>query len=381
MEWNTLFTNAFEFVKQDLTEFYGKNLDEVTPNEQAILTGLSKLPFPIRIIDVSVDNLKYTHLQDDTSQLIHCDLEKIGTKQTNYFGKISSEKDTLVKTIVHYFEISENDSKLITDSITKNFEYTGFKINDTSYVKFTRYNIIHDPNKFYEDFRYWFTSTFNDYFTSKYNTETKIDFNIKYNLESNTILPSKNLLVPEPRTVLSLEKLQEIVSDMQFSPHVPKSVQEEFQRAKDLFVFSYFRYEFITLSVRSALFAYETAMKLRYVKSLENKAVIKYNSEIVYELTNPSYHKISEFIHGKIKEKKWKLKYVTVNDNQFPLTMKRIMYWLVDNGIPKWKFRMYHAVNYLRNSLAHTEQQIILDVSSSTTLRNIVYDINEMFEP
>lgn len=379
MEWDILFTNSFEFAKKDLTNYYSKKPDEITPKEQTILTGLSKLPFPVGIIDISVDNKKYPHLEDDIIQLIHYDLEKMGMKQTTYFGKISSNKDELTNVLVQYFKIDKNDSNQIADDITINFEYTGFFPSRTSRIRFTRYNIKNNPKRFYDDFRHLFITDFNEYFMAQYDTEVKVDFNLRYKLKSDTVLSDIDLLVPDVRTSLSLEKLQEIVSDMQFSPHVPKSIQEEFQRAKDLFVFCYFKYEFYTLSVRSALFSHESAMKLRYIQSLGNKAIIKHNSEILQKYTDPSYHDISNSVRQLMRQKGWKLKHITVNDKKFPLTMKNIMNWLIENGIPKWKFQMYHAGNYLRNSMAHTEQQIILS-PSSTILHNIVYDINEIFE-
>ena len=189
------------------------------------------------------------------------------------------------------------------DDFNTNAEWLGFPLSDESYIQFTSYNIKCNIDRFHNDFRFLFTSTFNDYFASQYNLEEKTDFNSRYKLKSDAILPPLKLFVRDPRTFCSLEALQDSVADIQLSPKVPDPVKHEFQRAKDLFVFSYFKYDFITLSIRSGVFAYETAMKLRYVKSLGKKAVIKCKRKIIREITNPSYFEISDFLYEIKKEK------------------------------------------------------------------------------
>ena len=207
----------------------------------------------------------------------------------------------------------------------------------------------------------------------------KIDFNKRYGLEADTVVPASDLLVPDFKFGISVEALQKSIADIQLSPKVPDPVKVEFQRAKDLIIFSYFRYSFFTMSVRSALFAHESAMKLRYIQSLDGKAVIKCKSETVGELINPSYLGIHEHITQVIKIRKCKRKDVLVNGTKFPHTMKDIVLWLLEKGIPKEKFDQYEAARHIRNRLAHTEQQIVLPPSVGI-LRNVAYDINEMFE-
>ena len=382
MEWEEIFAESFEFVKQSFVECSEYKKSEcITPVEHAILTGLDKLPFPVKIIDVSVDNQKYPRLKDETCQLVYYDLPKIGKKQVDYCGKTSSKKDDLMIFLIDHFGIAKDDSQCIIDSMddfNTNAEWLGFPLSDESYIQFTSYNIKCNIDRFHNDFRFLFTSTFNDYFASQYNLEEKTDFNSHYKLKSDTILPPLKLLVRDPRTFCSLEALQDSLADIQLSPKVPDPVKHEFQIAKDLFVFSYFKYDFITLSIRSGAFAYETAMKLRYVKSLGRKAVIKRDHEIIREIINPSYPEISDFLY-KIKKEK-NLKGVLVNDQKFPFSVKLIMCWLIKNGSPEWKFQSYDAVREIRNKLAHPEQKMIFPVSSGSILKNMAYDINEMFE-
>ena len=207
----------------------------------------------------------------------------------------------------------------------------------------------------------------------------KIDFNKRYGLEADTVVLASDLLVPDFKFGISVEALQKSVADIQLSPKVPDPVKVEFQRAKDLIIFSYFRYSFFTISVRSSLFAHASAMELRYIQSLDGKAVIKCKSETVGELVNPSYFGIHEHITQVIKIRKCKRKDILVNNIKFPHTMNNLVLWLTKNGIPKEKLDQYEASRHVRNRLAHTEQQIVL-LPSTDILRNVAYDINEMFE-
>ena len=207
----------------------------------------------------------------------------------------------------------------------------------------------------------------------------KIDFNKRYGLEVDTVVSVSNLLVPNFKFGMSVEALQKSVADIQLSPKVLDPVKVEFQRAKDLMIFSYFRYSFSTMSVLSALFAHESAMKLRYIQSLGGKAVLKCKSETVGELVDPTYFGIHEHITQVIKTRKCKRKDVLVNDTTFLYTMKDIALWLTENGIPKEKLDQHKAARHIRNRLAHPERQIVL-TPSVDILRNVAYDINEMFE-
>lgn len=376
-EWEEIFEKAFDFVKNDITKFYDAEKDELTPNESAIVIGVNKLPMPVQIMDIEVDNEKYPHLKNKISQLILYNIQKIGEKNTRHHGRFKSTKESLYNELKSKFKISEEDAKNISDDLTKKFEYTGFSLSENLYIQFTMYDIRNNLDGFYDDLRTLFYHTFNDYLVKKFKTEKEKDFNALYGLKSDPILSVEEILQGDSRSI-SLEYLQRVISDIQLIPQVPDPIKDEFQRAKDLFIFSYFRYEFSTISLRSALFAYETAMKMRYVKSLGEKIRISYQDQIVHEFTNVSYSDITQFLNQMKKQKKWDIKNVKVNEQPFPMGTKNIMKWLVANGIPKWKLKMYDAGMHLRNALAHPEKPFLIPPSDGM-LRGIAYDINEMF--
>lgn len=379
-EWEAIFSKAFDFVKKDITQYHSHDdLEEMTPNERALVLGINKLPLPVEIMDVEVNSQENPHLKDNICQLIRYNLPKIGENQVKYCGKVHATKDAIYDAMIEHFGISSKRALSITEILIKKFEYTGFSIDDGSYIQFTRYDIRNNMEEFLQDLRSLFYHSFNDYIINRFKTEKETDFNILYQLKNDPILSSNEFLKPDSRSEhVTLEYLQSIISDIQLIPEVPEPVRIEFQRAKDLFIFSYFRYEFFTLSSRSALFALEVAMKERYLQSLKGKAVITYEDQIVHEMTKPTYSQISDFLYEMRRTKKWKFKNVKVNDNEFPFGMRGLINWLGRNGSPKWKLQLYEVGRKLRNSLAHPEHASIYPPSNGMLLR-IAYDINELF--
>ena len=379
-EWEAIFADAFDFVKKDLIQYHSrKDPEEMSPTEKSLILGINHLPLPVEIIDVEVNTQKYPHLKDDICQLVRYDLPRIGENQVKYGGKIPATKNAIRDAMIEYFKISTKDSISIAEDLTKKFEYTGFSLDDGSHIQFTRYDIKNNTKEFAEDLRSLFYSSMNDYIINKFMTEKEIDFNKLYQLKNDSILSSNDLLKPDLRSAhLTLEYLQSIISRIQLIPEVPEPVRAEFQRAKDLFIFSYFRYEFFTLSIRSALFALEVAMRYRYLQSLKGKAVITCDGQTVHELTDPTYSQISDFLHQIKKRKDLNFKHMKVNGEKFPFSVTELIHWLGENGIPKWKLRFYDIGRKMRNSLAHPEHASI-HLPSNVMLLRIAYDINELF--
>jgi len=382
-EWETIFSSAFEKVKQDIMQYHRReDLEEMTPQERALVTGISKLPFPVEIISIQVDNQKYPYLKDGISQLVVYRLAGLGKFQVDYHGEISPTKEAVTNALMNFFKISEKDAMSIANVLTEKFEYTGFSIDDDTHIQFTRYDIRNNQEQFFKDLRSFFYSSVNDHLVNKFMTEVNVDYNTMFNLENTPILESSEFLQPDSRTShLSLEWLQSRMSVIQLIPNVPESVRLQFQRAKDLFIFGYFRYEFFTISSHYAVLAHETAMKQRYVQSLGEKATITYNSE-KYEITQPTYFQISEFIYNLKKSKRIQsARSILVNGEKFPSTVNQVINWLVSKGIiKKWKARMDDLVRKVRNSLSHPEHvQIFMPNMAEGMIRQIVYDINELF--
>lgn len=378
-EWEQIFTNAFAEVKNAIQKNYQKDDPErITPNERAILIGADKLPCKVEIINVDCSKLETIRL-DDVCQLIKFDLTNLGSLNVIHHGTISFIKEEIFRSVVDKFKDDIDHSRFISEQLMKHAQRSGFPLNNGIYIEFEGYDIQKNIKRFTQDVTSRFFFSFNDYFVKQFKTEKEKNYNSLYDLKNDPVLSPTKLLKPDARTNISLETLQKAISDIQLIPNVPESIKLEFQRAKDLFVFSYFKYEFATLAERSAFFALETAMKQKYVQSLKGKAIITYDSQIVHEITNPTYSQIADFLHDVSRKKGLKFDKIQVNNERFPSTMTTIIEWLGRNGMPKWKLDLYDAGRKLRNSLAHPEE-ISIFLPSSTTLRNIAYDINEMFD-
>jgi len=63
---------------------------------------------------------------------------------------------------------------------------------------------------------------------------------------------------------------------------------------------------------------------MKYIKSLNGKAVISYKSEIVHELTNPFYSRISEYLYTVRNKLKRNFNDLKVNGEKFPFTVKNL---------------------------------------------------------
>lgn len=379
MSWDKIFSEVFEKVKQGLERNYRRgDPEEITPNEKAILLGASKLPCKIEIINVDCSKSGLSGI-DNVSQLIKYNLTSTGKLNVRDYGIVLFNKNEIFQSIVKLFKENTEHATFISEQLMIHSGESGFPKNDGTYIEFTGYDIRKDIEKFTDDLITKFYSTFNDYFVIHFKMEKDIDFNSLYELKNDLILSPNELLKPDSRTNTSLENLQSTVADIQLIPQVPEPVKVEFQYAKDLYVFSYFKYGFATLADRSALFAFETAVKMKYIQSLNRKATVTYKSELIHELSNPTHYSLSEFIFAIKNQQKCKLKDILVNGERFPLTMKELMNWIISKGFPKWKFRLYDASRKLRNSFAHPENVIILPPSNGI-LRRVANDINEMFQ-
>jgi len=196
------------------------------------------------------------------------------------------------------------------------------------------------------DFMRFFGTTFGDKILEKF--EKRIDYNTKYGLKSDPVLPISELLKKDIKFSpfvkvdksgesheITLEDLQKSVCDIQLIPTVPEGVRKVFNAAKRLHIFGYFEYYFFTISQHYAFLALESALRNRY-----NEVNCK--------------HKKFTKLYEIIKE-------------------------LVQKGIiPKGEANRYDAGRHLRNSLSHLSNPPILTPTSSL-LKRVAYQINQIW--
>ena len=213
----------------------------------------------------------------------------------------------------------------------------------------------------------------------------EIDWNSEYDLKSDPILPMSEIIRRNPIVdafigLRTIEDVQKAINDIQLIPAVPEQVKRVFSRAKELFIFGYFRYNFFTISNHYAFLALESAIMHRYIQSLGEKAILtdKKRKDLRFEITSPSYQRIWDFCRNN-KRQGWSAHRLNVNDEPFPWNSSLLLDWLVEKHIlRKWEKERFRAGIYLRNSLSHLEQASIF-LPNSRTLGRVADDINKLF--
>ena len=213
----------------------------------------------------------------------------------------------------------------------------------------------------------------------------EIDWNSEYDLKNDPILPISEIIKRDPTMdafvgLRTIENVQGAISDIQLIPVVPEQVKRVFDRAKELFIFGYFRYNFFTISNHYAFLALESAIMNRYVQSLGDKPLLtdKKRKDLRFEMTSPSYRRIWDFCENN-KRQGWNAHRLNVNGEPFPWKSSLLLDWLVEKHIlRKWEKELFRAGIYLRNSLSHLEQASVFTPNSGT-LKRVADDINKLF--
>lgn len=211
----------------------------------------------------------------------------------------------------------------------------------------------------------------------------EIDYNELYGLHRDAILPLEELIKIDDRTacfvklyggqVPTIEERQGDVADIQLIPNVPADVRETFQRAKDAYIFGYFRYEFFTISVHYASLALEAAVKARWSAGLQSKVSISCGED-KSELHFPSHTRILNLC----RTNRWH-RGVLVEGRKFPFSSKALLDWLVDQKVvTRWEMKRLKIGLDMRNELSHTEHSST-DSPSPDKLKFVADLINKIF--
>jgi hypothetical protein len=211
----------------------------------------------------------------------------------------------------------------------------------------------------------------------------EIDFNALYGLAKDPILPFEECTRIDPITAmfaklsdgkpLSIEERQKDVCDIQLIPKVPEDVRVTLRRAKDAYIFGYFRYDFFTVAVHYASLALEAAIKARWSASLPKKVTVSCGSDKV-EMHFPSHTKIFALCKSR-----WGSRDVLVDGQRFPFSSKALLDWLErEKIVTKWERKCLRIGLDMRNTLSHVEHQSS-DIPSSGELRSVAGLVNKLF--
>lgn len=263
-----------------------------------------------------------------------------------------------------------------------NLSFSGcWALDCSEMVDFVPFDIRQHPNYYARYLSHLLRTQCAEGLIERFKKET--DYKSLYRLTKDPILSLEELTKIDDRTACfvtlfgghppSIEQRQEDVAAIQLIPNVPKDVRETFQRAKDIYIFGYFKYEFFTVSVHYASLALEAAVKARWTASLPNKVSISHGKNKV-ELDFPSHTKILNLC----RKNRW-YRAVLVNRQRFPFSSEALLDWLVGEKIvTNWEKKRLRDGLDMRNELSHTEHSST-DSPSPDKLWFIANLINKMF--
>ncbi len=340
---------------------------------------VDSLPPSIQVIEIIKTEVK----ENKIGFLIKYDYSNLNSNLVEYCGKVDCKPEELKKLIVSKFNLKEKDAGFGIEHVCS--EFTSISIwnpPSTWHLHFVPGNIIKDPEIFYKEWkRMVILHRDVPILSEKFRRDRFENYNKIYGLCSDPILSLEEITETDPSAKIftyDIEGLQKNIAHLQLIPQVPDEIKTIINRAKDLYIFGYFRYEFFTIASHYAFLALEAAMKTRYVSSLGEKVVLtdKIKSELKQVLNRPTFQDIQSF---GIKTKGWDVRTLLANGKSFPYNGKKLLDWLENKHlIRKWEKGSYEAGLNSRNYYSHLEKPPTM-IPDAKMLHVIINEINYMF--
>ena len=371
---------TFKKLKQEFYKRYKfeKWDDDNTPFLLSLRDIVKALPPLIHVIEV----VKLKGIEKKIGFLIKYDYSKLNSESVEYCGLVKCENN-LVKAASSKFNLKEEDMRFGIEDICSEFTpISTWEPTRSWQLHFVPGDIIKEPEIFYKEWeRLVIFHREVPILSEKFRRGRFENYNEIYGLEPDPILSFDELTKPNPTNVLfsyGIENLQKRIADLQLIPQVPKEIKTTIKRAKDLYLFGYFRYDFFTISSHYAYLGLEAAVKTRFIQSLGKKVVLtdRKKRELRYEMNRPTFFDIEDFCR---KSKEWDIRTLEVNGGPFPYNRTKLLEWLEKNHlIRKWEKGSYDAGLNLRNYFSHLERPSTM-MPDSKMLHVIINEINYMF--
>ena len=340
---------------------------------------IKALPPSIQAIEI----VKSKNGEKKTGFLIKYDYSELNSNSIKYCGLVKCEQNELVKFASAKFNLKESSMKFVMEDVCSDFTpISTWEPIESWQLHFVPGDIIGEPEIFYKEWERWIIFHREvPILSEKFRRDRFEKYNEMYDLKPDPILSLEELTKPNPTNVLfgySIKTLQKTIADLQLIPQVPKEIRTIIKRAKDLYVFGYFRYDFFTISLHYAYLGLEAAVKTRYIQSLGEKAMLtdRKNNELVHKMNHPSFFDIEGFCRNS---KGWDVRTLKVNGEAFPYSRTKLLAWLEKNHlIRKWEKGSYDAGLKLRNYFSHPEKPSTM-TPDSKMLHVVINEINYMF--
>ena len=380
VEYTNFFNKVFSEVKKRVLKKYSLEEDGSGPAEIVALKEIvTKFPCPVRLLEIKVDTTKHAHIRDEVCQVIRYDYSKLGVAQglVEYHGLIDArESQKLREMLVKSFGLSD----ISFEEFYKDFTITGWGDDEINfYTQFPLYNIKNNFRNFVSDYLVYAFQPLVTKIRQKFGKS--IDWASKFNLRPDPILPLSEITKMD-KTLGSLlplaegadiEELQKDISNLQLISHVPEEVKRVFRRAKDLYIYGFFRYSFFTISRHYAYLALESAIKNRYYQSFGKEVTLTNNKGETVKMGYVNHQKVIDFCHGRTG---WNPYNLQINGEKFAFTTGQLLDWLVRNKIiNRWERKQCESGMRFRHLMSHITYPSILPPSYSVRALEFVADI------
>lgn len=381
-ELKTLFDTGFQRIKEN---FYTNNKIEefevdTHPSILAFRDMIESLPPSIQIIEL-VGPANHETLNDGKGFLIKYDFNHVKSNNVEYCGSVDSKSpEKLASLILMKFHI-ENQERYSNDLCTE-FNISTWDSDHFWYLQFLPFDILKKPNLLYDELeRFYLAFPDIPIIHTKFKIKFHEKYNEVYNLVTDRILTMEDLVKPSVASSMlgiTIENIQKSVTELQLIPNVPEDVKRTFERAKNLFIYGYFKYEFFTIAKHYAAMALEAAIKTCYIRTFGVPAVLtdSKNEKLKHEIANPVFYDIIDFCENNAS---WDVHRLLINGKPMKLAVNAIIDELQDKHlIRKWEKEYYKINIEMRNYLSHPEKSQT-HLPSVSILQHIVDEINYLF--
>lgn len=383
--WFAFFEEVFEKSKEKLREHYKLEEDGSGPPQLvAYNKAIESLPLGVKVLQLKIDKEKYKGAEDDVIQWIQFDLNKINKLDVEYVGSVEiTNENELLEILTAKFGFPKSDAESFLKDYLKELNIlSSWDTNKPYYSIFTRKDIKNHKDEFIREFILNFI-IFSFGSIVVRHLGLPLERHLTCKLQPERVLTFEELIKrdsPHSPTT-SIEKLQELISEIQLMNTVPEHVARTFGNAKELFKFGYFRYNFFTISEHYACLALEAAIKHKYSQNLP-KYVELHNKKRTrkYTIEKSDYEKIIEFCRITKTPKKLRPQDAYLNGEKFPYSRHELIRWLLKNKLINiYESKLCEFYLQERNWLSHLFFAPI-HTPSNRTLIDVANLINTLFD-
>lgn len=362
-DWNKVFDSIFEKLKAKFEKDYpGTSYEKSNPAEAAYAEFHRSLPVPVKLMSIRLEPSPLHTVKDGLGYIVSFDLKRLGDSRVVDMGRSSCSLEEFFDILQREFGSTDWQQFPPTEEFPLS-QFSDWDPEQRWFTMFLPFDIRENAESLYSEMWLAFRSSIWMDITTRLTFE--ISFNREYDLESDEVLPKRELLKParpgaerwdiqhpeKGRVKLTLRNLQKDVGAIQLIPDVPKGVRDILETAKRLYVFTYFDESFRQVSEHYAALALESALKERYWRGVKQPIELKNRKGETQTLNQASYSHVFRLC---VSDRRWNRRNVKINGKPFLHTTRQLLdFFEEEKLLTRWERDMCRLVITVRNTLSH----------------------------